>query len=61
MKAETMSAKDLLKEEKIKVINIGIREFFDALTSQGVDVVHINWKPPAQGDPEMLTLLSKLL
>jgi hypothetical protein len=55
-----MSVEDLLQEE-IKVINIGIREFFDALISQEVDVIHVNWKPPAQGDPEMQNILSKLL
>ena len=46
--------------EKLKVINIGISTFADDLRSQGVDVVHVDWKPPAGGDVEMLKLLEKL-
>jgi hypothetical protein len=46
--------------EKLKVVNIGISTFADDLRSQGVDVVHVDWKPPAGGDVEMLKLLEKL-
>lgn len=46
--------------EKLKVVNIGILTFADDLRSQNVDVVQVNWKPPAGGDVEMLKLLEKL-
>jgi hypothetical protein len=46
--------------ETLKVVNIGISTFADDLRSQGVDVVHVDWKPPAGGDVEMLKLLEKL-
>lgn len=46
--------------EKLSVINIGISTFADDLHSQGVDVVRVDWKPPAGGDVEMLRLLEKL-
>jgi FdrA protein len=46
--------------EKLKVVNIGISTFADDLRSQGVEVVHVDWKPPAGGDVEMLKLLEKL-
>lgn len=46
--------------EKLKVVNIGISTFADDLRSQDVEVVHVDWKPPAGGDIEMLKLLEKL-
>jgi len=46
--------------EKLKVVNIGISTFADDLHSQDVEVIHVDWKPPAGGDIEMLKLLEKL-
>jgi hypothetical protein len=46
--------------EKLKVLNIGISTFADDLRSQNVEVIHVEWKPPAGGDVEMLKLLEKL-
>ena len=48
-----------LFETKLKVINIGIKTFADALKAQGAEVVHVDWKPPAGGDPQILKLLEK--
>jgi hypothetical protein len=44
----------------MKVVNIGILSFADDLESQGVEVVRVDWKPPAGGDEEMLRLLEEL-
>ena len=44
-----------------KVINIGLRSFFEACNSQGASSVHIQWQPPAQGNQELIHLLDKLL
>ena len=58
---EKKSNKDkTILTEKLKVVNIGISTFADDLRSQGVDVVHVDCKPPAGGDVEMLKLLAKL-
>lgn len=46
--------------QKLKVVNIGVSTFADDLRSQGVEVVRVDWKPPAGGDVEMLRLLEKL-
>ncbi|HAL62590.1 MAG TPA: fdrA domain protein [Chloroflexi bacterium] len=43
------------------VINLGVREFAESLQGQGVEVVHVDWAPPAGGDTEMAELLDKLL
>ncbi len=49
-----------LLEEPLKVINIGLEGFARELDSQGVIVVHVDWTPPAGGDPKLADLLSKL-
>jgi len=43
------------------VINLGVREFAESLEDQGVEVVHVEWAPPAGGDTEVAQLLDKLL
>lgn len=45
---------------KPKVINVGLEIFAKELTSQGFDVTHLDWTPPAGGDPELASLLAKL-
>lgn len=44
-----------------KVLNIGLQSFFESCETQGIPVVHIRWEPPAQGNPELLSLLDELL
>ena len=51
--------KSVLKQ-KLKVINLGIEIFADDLRRQGVEVVSVDWQPPAGGDEELLRLLEKL-
>jgi FdrA protein len=43
------------------VINVGLRGFAESLEAQEIDVVHIDWNPPAGGDQEMIDLLEDLL
>ena len=42
-------------------INIGVADFAETLQIQGTQVVHVNWTPPAGGDPELVELLDQLL
>ena len=51
---------DLLSEGPIAV-NLGLREFAESLQAQGVEVLHVEWSPPAEGDEEMIELLGKLI
>jgi len=51
---------DLLRSG-IHAINIGVKDFATNLDTQGVRVLHIDWRPPAEGDTEMMGLLDKLL
>jgi hypothetical protein len=46
--------------QKLKVINIGLESFSENLKKEGVDVVQVDWSPPAGGDDEMVSILDVL-
>lgn len=50
-----------LLTSSLVVINIGLEKFSTELEKQRVDVLHVDWTPPAGGDHEMIDLLEKLL
>lgn len=56
-----MDDRTQLFETRIVAINIGVREFGQALEGQGVQVVYVEWSPPAGGDQELIDLLDQLL
>ena len=39
---------------------MGLESFAQDLTGQGVEVIDVDWRPPAGGDPKLADLLSKL-
>ncbi len=39
------------------IVNLGLESFAEALLPFGVPLVHVDWRPPAGGDPELLRLL----
>lgn len=49
-----------LLSSPLKVLNIGLEGFAEELASAGVPVVQVVWTPPANGDPELADILSKL-
>jgi FdrA protein len=49
-----------LLEGPLKVVNIGLEGFARELEDQGVEVIQVDWTPPAGGDPRLADLLSKL-
>ncbi len=55
-----MAEKEKLFNKELKVINIGIEMFADDLEKQDVEVIHVDWQPPAGGDLDVLKLLEKL-
>ena len=46
--------------EKLRVVNLGLETFALSLRETGVDVIQVDWTPPAGGDPEMMEILSLL-
>ena len=49
-----------LFDQELKVINIGLESFSENLKEEGVDVVQVDWSPPAGGDEEMASILDML-
>ena len=55
----SMSGRQLF-DLPLKVINLGLPAFAQALTDQEVPVLHVDWRPPAGGDAKLLDVLRKL-
>ena len=49
-----------LLEGPPRVINIGLSSFADDLKKQDIEMVNLDWSPPARGNVELANLLSKL-
>lgn len=43
-----------------RVINVGLETFAVNLASQGAEVAHVRWSPPAGGNSHLAGLLEKL-
>jgi FdrA protein len=50
-----------LLSSPLVAINVGVRDFGQALEQQGGAVIYVDWVPPAGGDQEMIDLLDQLL
>ncbi len=50
-----------LLHNPLVVINIGVDRFAQNLEDQDVEVIRVDWKPPAGGDQEMINILDQLL
>lgn len=57
----TETKNPILSAQKMSVINVGVELFAEALQQQQVDVVHVEWTPPAQGNDELIGLLDSLI
>ena len=44
----------------LRVINIGLRIFYESLTEQKVEAAHVNWKPKPKLDKETEDILDKI-
>lgn len=43
-----------------RVVNVGLDLFAESLASQGVDVISVDWQPPAGGKQKLIDMLDKL-
>jgi hypothetical protein len=50
---------DIIGQE-IRVINIGLDIFKEALDAQGVKTIQVDWEVPAKGDEKVLEILKKM-
>ncbi|HSM70169.1 MAG TPA: hypothetical protein VK851_01370, partial [Anaerolineales bacterium] len=46
--------------QPLAAINVGLESFYESLTSQGAQAVHVEWRPPAGGNEKMAALLAKM-
>jgi hypothetical protein len=47
--------------ESLHIINLGLRSFAESIHAAGGSVVHVDWRPPAEGDAEVDRELAKLM
>tara|TARA_B100001964_G_C14021465_1_gene504050 strand:- start:208 stop:387 length:180 start_codon:yes stop_codon:yes gene_type:complete len=58
---ENETAIDKLLATPVTAINLGVEDFAENLETQGAQVIHVHWTPPAGGDPEIIAILDKIL
>jgi FdrA protein len=46
--------------QPLAAINVGLESFYESLTSQGAQAVHVDWRPPAGGNERLAVLLQKM-
>ena len=46
--------------QPVAAINVGLESFYDSLSEQGAQAVHVDWKPPAGGDERLQAILQKM-
>jgi hypothetical protein len=57
----TKTQKKLLLDSDLRVINIGMNIFYDALKVQNVKVIQVDWKPDPSLDKLSEEILSKIM
>ena len=46
--------------QPLAAINVGLESFYESLTLQGAQAVHVEWRPPASGNEKLAALLAKM-
>ena len=46
--------------DPLRVINIGLASFAQDLRAQGVQVIELDWRPPAGGNSRLAALLEEM-
>ncbi len=60
-KAEAvMSEEKELLGRQLQVVHSGLEVFTETLRRHDVPLVHLDWRPPAQGDAHLLDLMQRL-
>ncbi len=47
-------------KQPFAAINLGLESFYESLTSQGAQAIHVDWRPPAGGNEKLAALLTKM-
>jgi len=46
--------------EPMAAINVGLESFYDSLKAQGAQAVQVDWRPPASGSEDLMSILEKM-
>ena len=46
--------------QPLAAINVGLESFYESLTLQGAQAVHVEWRPPASGNEKLAALLARM-
>jgi len=59
--ANTYPAVNLEKlNQPLAAINVGLESFYESLILQGVQAIHVEWRPPAGGNEKLASLLARM-
>jgi FdrA protein len=47
-------------KQPLAATNVGLESFYESLTSQGAQAVHVEWRPPAGGNEKLASLLARM-
>jgi FdrA protein len=47
-------------DQPLAAINVGLESFYESLTSQGAQAIHVEWRPPAGGNERLASLLARM-
>lgn len=61
MPATTASIVESLFDRDLSVINVGLESFADSIRQTGGKALHLDWRPPARGNPEVGRRLAQLV
>jgi len=50
----------VLFSSPLRVANFGLSSFAETLSSLGVPTIHVDWRPPAGGDPALIAIVDSL-
>jgi FdrA protein len=46
--------------QPLAALNVGLESFYESLTAQGAQAVHVEWRPPAGGNEKLASLLARM-
>jgi len=46
--------------EPLAAINVGVESFYESLKAQGAEAVQVDWRPPAAGNQDLMSILEKM-
>jgi FdrA protein len=46
--------------DPLAAINVGLESFAESLTDQAASVIHVDWRPPAGGNEELMSILARM-